>query len=152
MIHWSMKKPEIKNFLTLSFYALNWFPRCLLCPEHEFVNFKEPRNRFPAWRAWMTTYLKYRPARLHIGWRNRFLDSFNVCTFGLSSGVRLRHSRPDEYGRRRSLHSVCTISPCSVQGTYTTHELKQSRLPRYSTEMVSWSGDPYTYVPYFLRS
>jgi hypothetical protein len=50
--------------------------------------FKEPRNRFPAWRAGTTTLFDVRPARLHrlaesIPW-NQFLGSLNVYTFGLS--------------------------------------------------------------------
>jgi hypothetical protein len=44
-----------------------------------FKLFKEPRNRFPAWRAVRHPYLTYRPAMLHrlaksILW-NRFLRS-----------------------------------------------------------------------------
>jgi hypothetical protein len=45
--------------------------------------FKEPRNRFPAWQPGRQPYLSYRPAMLHIGWRNRFhgIDSWVPQTF-----------------------------------------------------------------------
>ncbi len=45
--------------------------------------FKEPRNRFPAWQPVRQPYLSYRPAMLHIGWRNRFLGSTHVYKYGL---------------------------------------------------------------------
>ncbi len=51
--------------------------------------FREPKNRFPAWRTVTTTLLDVvRPVRLHrleesIP-RNQFLGSLNVCKFGLS--------------------------------------------------------------------
>ncbi len=49
--------------------------------------FKEPRNRFPAWRSGTTNRLSYRAARQHrlaksIPW-NRFLASLKVYEFGL---------------------------------------------------------------------
>ncbi len=47
--------------------------------------FKEPRNRFPTWRAGVRQpHLSYRPARLqYIGWRNRFLGCISVYKYGL---------------------------------------------------------------------
>ncbi len=59
-----------------------WYSRARICKP-----FKEPRNRFPAWRADTTTLLSYRPVRPHrlaesIP-RNRFLSSLNVYKYVL---------------------------------------------------------------------
>ncbi len=58
-------------------------PRVRICKP-----FKEPRNRFPAWRAGATTlFIVYRPAGLH--WfaepipQHRFLGYINVYKYGL---------------------------------------------------------------------
>ncbi len=45
--------------------------------------FKEPRNRFPAWRAGTTTLFNVLPATRLGKWRNRFLGSLNVYKYGL---------------------------------------------------------------------
>jgi hypothetical protein len=57
--------------------------------------FKEPRNRFPAWRTGTTTLLAYRPARLHRLAKSipriRFLGSItltNTCSVRYSSTIR----------------------------------------------------------------
>ncbi len=56
---------------------MNWARICKL--------FKEPRNRFPTWRAGTgQPYLSYRPARpQYIGRRNRFLGCISVYKYGL---------------------------------------------------------------------
>ncbi len=50
-------------------------------------HFKEPRNRFPAWRAIRQPYVSYRVARLHRLTesipRSRFVGSLNVYKYGL---------------------------------------------------------------------
>jgi hypothetical protein len=63
-------------------------------PETVFVNlFKEPRNRFPAWRAGTKTLFVVparRPHRLAESiHRNRLLGSLNVYKYGLRSGPSL---------------------------------------------------------------
>jgi hypothetical protein len=60
--------------------------------------FKEPRNRFPAWRPVRKPYLSYWPARLHRLTksipRNRFLGPINVYKYGLSRKERILYELP----------------------------------------------------------
>ncbi len=53
-----------------------------------FKPFKEPRSRFPAWRASTITLFDVpdRPPGC-MGWRNGFLGFSNVYRFGLSAGI-----------------------------------------------------------------
>ncbi len=56
-------------------------PRARICKP-----FKEPRNRFLAWRVSTTTQVVVWPVRLqYIGWRNRFLGSINDYKYVLSA-------------------------------------------------------------------
>ncbi len=75
--------------------------------------FKEPRNRFPAWRVGTQPYLSYRPARLHrleksIP-RNRFLDSIIVYKYGLCSVRQKAFARSRFHERTISLRFLNII-------------------------------------------
>jgi hypothetical protein len=63
-------------------YQCKQYTRARICKP-----FKEPRNRFPAWRAGTTTLFLYWPAMLHrlaeSNPRNRFLVSLNFYKYGL---------------------------------------------------------------------
>jgi hypothetical protein len=83
----SRKISDRKNSSPIS-SSISWLYSLLHSrPEPVFVNlFKEPRNRFPAWRAgYNNPFDVYRPAR------NRFLGSLKVYKFGLSFSTFLRN-------------------------------------------------------------
>ncbi len=48
-------------------------------------HFKEPRNRFPAWRYNKSIFRTGPPC--YIGWRNRFWVSLNLYKYGLRAGI-----------------------------------------------------------------
>jgi hypothetical protein len=73
-------------FFLQKIHSLEHTSRARICKP-----FKEPRNRFPIWRAGTITYMTYRPARKHrlaesIPW-NRFLGSIIVYKYGFCSAI-----------------------------------------------------------------
>ncbi len=70
-----------------------------------FKPFKEPRNRFPAWRNRFLVqnfFCRAGPPG-YISWRNRFLGSLNVYKYGLRNSVSLRYGDSVMLNRKRGL-------------------------------------------------
>jgi hypothetical protein len=87
-------------FLIILISPLCYIIRARICSEP----FKEPRIRFPAWRAGTTTLFSYRPV-------NRFLGSLNVCKY---PGIQVTAAPSPWAGLRNSSQPLPGSRPTSA--------------------------------------